>query len=71
MAITPLSGEYSFSSEKTLNDEKVYVKVMGFNSLTRSQASKEKKRVRQSFRLSDIIILYNTIGGFPLVVVVL
>lgn len=53
-------GDYTaLSSESPLKDEMVGVKEMGFNSLTRSQSNKVKKRVR--FRLpevSETIILH-------------
>ena len=53
-------GDYTdLSVENLLKDEKVDVKEMGFNSLTRSQSSKVRKRV--SFRLQEVsetIILY-------------
>lgn len=60
---TPVSEDYGVSLEKLLKDQKVDVKEMEFNSLTRNQSSQVKKRV--SFRLpkgSDIIIFHPSEG---------
>ncbi|KAK7385990.1 hypothetical protein VNO78_32007 [Psophocarpus tetragonolobus] len=57
---TAWSMDYSITSENLSKDENIEVKEVEFNSLTKSESSKVKKRV--SFRLpevSDTIILYS------------